>query len=375
MPKDYYKVLAVPKSASPEDIKKAYRKLALKYHPDRNQGDKAMEEKFKEASEAYDVLRDPEKRKRYDQFGHAAFKGGGSGFQNISDIFTAFQDIFGGQDFSGFESQSFGFGGGRGSIFEGFFGAAPPRSRSRRGADLQYLLELDLKEVLTGAAKPISFHGEISCPSCKGSGARPGTKRKTCPQCGGQGQTVSQKGFFSLSSPCRRCQGQGSILESPCAKCYGQGRMKKKRSLTVTIPPGVDQGTQLRMRGEGEPGAHGAPPGDLFLEVRLKSHPVFEKSGKNLRMPLSISYLQALLGTERDIPCLEGREKIAVPPGSGPGSRIRLEGKGLPQEPNSPRRGDLICEIQVDMPKRLKKKEEALLREIAGLKKESVLKK
>ena len=378
MPKDYYEILSVPKNASQEEIKKAYRKLALKYHPDRNQGNKAKEEKFKEASEAYDVLRDSEKRSRYDRFGRAAFKGrgGGAGFQNVNDIFSAFRDIFEGFDLhseGGFESHSnafssFGFGG-----FEDFFGPAASRRReSRRGADLQYRLELELKEVLTGAKKEISFRGEVSCSACKGSGARPGTKRKTCLHCQGEGQVINRKGFFSLSTPCGHCQGKGSVLESPCAECYGQGRTKKTRVLTVSIPPGVDHGTHLRMRGEGEPGDYGAKPGDLFLEIRLKSHPLFEKSGKNLKIPVSISYLQALLGAEKTIPCLDREEKIVIPPGSSSGGQIKLAGRGLPEALNSPRRGDLICEIHVEMPKKLKKREESLLREIADLKKESV---
>ncbi len=376
MSKDYYEILSVSRQASQEEIKKAYRKLALKYHPDRNPGDKSKEEKFKEASEAYDVLRDPEKRKRYDQFGHAAFKRGGAGFQNISDIFSAFQDIFEGSEF---HSGSFGghsafgsfFGGGIEDLFAGGFRSG---RRSRRGSDLQHYLELDLTDVLKGAKKKLSFYGEVSCQACAGSGARPGTKREACPDCEGRGQTVSRKGFFSFSAACGRCQGQGTILKSPCAECYGRGRAKKKRTLTVSIPPGVDHGTQLRMRGEGEPGRHGAPSGDLFLEVRIKSHPIFEKSGKNLKMPLPISYLQALLGAEKTIPSLEGKEKIMVPPGACPGEQIRLAGRGLPETVNFPeKRGDIICEIQVEMPKKLKKREEILLREIAGIKKESVL--
>ena len=362
MPKDYYEILSVPKTASQDEIKKAYRKLAFKYHPDRNKGDKNKEEKFKEASEAYQVLGDPKKREQYDRFGHNAFNGRG-GFQDVGDIFETFKDIFNTDFFGGFS------GGGLGG-FEELFSSSGYR-KAKKGADLYYEVELDLKEVLTGAEKEISFRGDSSCSTCKGSGAKPGTRRKNCPQCQGRGQQISQKGFFSFASTCSFCKGQGTVMESPCGDCYGKGIVRKERTLTVKIPPGVNSGTKLRLQGEGEPGSQGSVPGDFYLEVRLKSHPLFIKKGKNLIASVSISYLQALLGTKTSIQGLTEKEQIPIPPGTQPGTQIRLPHCGLPGL-NDPTRGDLICKIKVKVPEKLKKKEEELLREIADLKKETV---
>lgn len=359
MPKDYYEVLSVPKKASQDEVKKAYRKMAFKYHPDRNKGDKAKEEIFKEASEAYQVLGDPKKREQYDRFGHDAFNGRG-GFQDVGDIFETFKDIFN-TDF---------FGGGGFGGFEDLFSGGFSRG-SRKGADLYHEVELDLKEVLTGTEKDISFQGNSSCSNCKGSGAKPGTRRKTCSHCQGRGQQVSQKGFFSFASTCSFCKGQGTVLDSPCGSCYGKGIVRKKRTLNVKIPPGVNSGTRLRLQGEGEPGPQGAAPGDFYLEVRLKSHPVFIKKGRDIKTAVSVTYLQALLGTEKTFQGLTEKETIHIPPGTQPGSFFRLSHQGLPSL-NDPTRGDMICEIKVEMPKKLKKKEEELLREIAELKKESI---
>lgn len=367
MSKDYYAVLSVSKNASQDEIKKAYRKLAFQYHPDRNKGDKSKEEKFKEASEAYQVLSDPKKREQYDRFGSSAFNGRG-GFQDVGDIFETFKDIFNADFFGGGFSEGGSFGG-----FEDLFSSSG-FSRVRKGADLYHEVQLDLKEVLTGTEKEISFQGNISCSSCKGSGARPGTRRKNCPQCNGQGKKISQKGFFSFASTCSFCRGQGTVLESPCGTCYGRGIVRKKRKLVVKIPPGLNEGTRLRLQGEGEPGAQSSIPGDFYLEVRLKAHPLFVKRGKDLKYFLSISYLQALLGTEQSFEGLTERETVAIPPGTSPGTQIRLPHRGLPGL-NDPTRGDLICEIKVDIPKKVKKREEELLREIADLKKESVSKK
>ncbi len=363
MPKDYYDILSVSKTASQDEIKKAYRKLAFKYHPDRNKGDKGKEEKFKEASEAYQVLGDPKKRRKYDSFGHSAFNGGG-GFQDVGDIFEAFKDIFGASDFFGR-----GFRGGF-SGFEELFSSSN-FERVKKGADLYHEVKLDLKEALTGAEKEISFHGHSSCSICKGSGAQPGTKRTACRQCKGRGQHISQQGFFSVARACSSCGGQGSVLESPCGNCYGKGIVRKKRALTVKIPPGVSSGTKLRLQGEGEPGPSGAPPGDFYMEVRLKPHSLFVKDGRDLRASISISYLQALLGTEKSLRGLTEKETVKIPPGTQPGAQIRLPHRGLPSL-NNPTRGDLICEIHVDLPKKLKKREEELLREIADIKRESI---
>lgn len=357
----------MPRDASQEEIKKAYRKLALKYHPDRNQGDKSKEEKFKEASEAYEVLGHADKRTKYDRFGHGAFKGQAHGFQDISDIFSAFRDIFEQPDFFG---ENHGFGG-----FSSFFSSNRQNQRQySRGSDLRYHLELDLKDVLTGTKKDISFHGNVFCSPCGGSGAKPGTKRKPCPQCNGRGQVFSRDGFISFASACHNCGGEGSYFEIPCAECNGKGRSKKKRVLMVNIPPGVNSGTQLRMKGEGEPGRAKNQSGDLFIEIHLKPHPRFEKQGQNLKITLTVSYLQALLGTEKKIKTLSALETVHVPSGVQPGEQIHLKGLGLPGLKN-PRRGDLICEIQVNIPKKLKKKEEEFLRRIAELRKEEVLEK
>lgn len=365
MPKDYYDILSVSKDASQDEIKKAYRKLAFKYHPDRNKGDKQKEEKFKEASEAYQVLGDSQKRQQYDRFGHSAFNGRG-GFQDVGDIFETFKDIFNSDFFGG------GFGGGFGG-FEDLFSSSGFK-RVRKGVDLYHEVELDLREVLTGIEKEISFQGHCSCSVCKGSGAKPGTRRKNCPQCQGRGQQVSQKGFFSFASTCSFCRGQGTILESPCGNCYGKGIIRKKRTLTVKVPPGVNSGTRLRLQGEGEPGPQGAAPGDFYMEVHLKSHPLFVKKGRDIKTSVSISYLQALLGTEKSLTGLTEQETVSIPPGTQPGTQIRLPHRGLPGLDN-PTRGDMICEIYVELPKKLKRKEEELLREIADLKRESISKK
>ena len=366
MPKDYYEILSVPRSASAEEIKKAYRKLALKYHPDRNKGDKAKEEKFKEASAAYEVLSRPERRAQYDRFGHSAFKGQSMDFQDAREMFSSLfgnlGDLFG---------QAAGGAGFASEGFSSFFSSSAGRSRHYRGSDLRYRLDLDLKDTLTGAKKDISFHGEVSCSPCDGSGARPGTGREKCPQCGGKGRVFSRDGIFSIARSCSRCGGEGSFIKAPCAECEGRGRLRKKRVLTVNIPPGVDSGARLRLRGEGEPGGGSGPAGDLYVEVALKPHPVFEKKGKDLKTSLSLSYLQALLGAEKKIKTLDASETVKIPPGTQPGDGIRLPGRGLPGV-ESPRRGDLICEAQVAFPKKLKKKEEELLRQIADLKKETV---
>ena len=362
--KDYYEILSVPRDASLEEIKKAYRKLALKYHPDRNKDNKEAEEKFKEASAAYDVLRDKKKRAQYDQFGHQAFGGGGghSGFANINDIFSHFSEVFGEGDF---------FDGG-GSGFESFFSGRGRAQTQRRGSHLRYYLDISLKEVLTGADKEISFTGKAQCSSCKGSGARPGTRPSSCSNCGGRGQVFQKQGPFSFSSTCPQCRGEGSYIESPCAECHGRGHVQKKRELIVKVPPGVETGTQLRMRGEGEPGSKGAPAGDLFVEIKLKKHDRFEKSGSHLRTDIEITYLQALLGTKKDIKGIDNHtHTIDIPAGTQPETQLRLNKMGLP-DIRDPRRGDLICTIKVLLPKKLKKKEEALLRELADMSKDNV---
>lgn len=375
MAKDYYDLLTVSREASADEIKKAYRKLALKYHPDHNQGDKQKEEKFKELSEAYRVLGDPKKRQQYDQFGHSSFtsgagSGGGAGgahFQDLGDIFSSFQDIFG----SGGGVGDFFSSSSSGGFERGGFSSSSRRSSGSRGHDLQYAIELNFKEVLTGTKKDISFTGKASCSPCKGSGAKPGTSKKTCSICRGRGKTVSQKGFISFESTCHQCKGQGSIIEKPCAECYGQGHVTKKRNLNVRIPAGVDHGTPLRMRGEGEPGSQNGPAGDLYIDIQLKKHPVFTKIGQDLKAQISISYLQALLGTKQKVETLTGKSELNISPGSQTGDRLTLDYEGLPSIKN-PTRGHLFYEIKVNIPKKLSSKEESLLREISDLKKEKV---
>ena len=360
--RDYYGILSVSKNASQDEIKKAYRKLAFKHHPDRNKGDKQAEEKFKEASEAYQILSDPKKRASYDRFGHSSFNGRG-GFQDVGDIFSAFSDIF---------SDSF-FGGGGSSAFEDLFSnSASHRHRTKhRGNDLHDQLDLELKDVLTGVTKEISFKADCFCSACRGSGSKPGTSPKKCPQCQGKGQTFSQQGFFTFSTTCSLCRGQGAILENPCASCYGKGIQKKKRSLSVKVPPGVSNGTKLRLQGEGESGPKGGAAGDFYLEIRLKKHPIFTKQGRDLKRYIKISYLKALLGAELELENLTEKESLKIPAGTLSGTQFKIAHKGLPGL-NNPVRGDLICEVDIEIPKKLKKKEEELLRKIAELKKEEV---
>lgn len=375
MPKDYYEVLSVARGATEEEIKSAYRKLAMRCHPDRAQGDKAKEKLFKEASEAYAVLGNKEKRAQYDQFGHNAFRGRPQGFESMSDIFSAFSDIFGGSSGGGFASfgDMFAAAAGRGAR-SGMFSGGPFShfSKGSRGSDLRYRLQLDLKEALVGAKKDISFHGDVRCGRCHGTGGKPGEKKETCRRCKGRGQIISQKGFFSLAVSCPQCHGEGKAYASLCQSCKGLGHVRKKRLLTVNIPPGAEHGTRLRLRGEGDPGSRSA--GDLYVEIHLKPHERFEKKGQDLWSPLKVSYLQALLGARKKIRALEGEEDVTVPPLSAHGDKIRLPGLGLPSMKN-PRRGDMICQIQVQPPGKLKKKEEELLRQIAELRQESVLQK
>ena len=367
MPKDYYEILGVGKGASSEEIKQAYRKLAFKYHPDKNRDSKNKkenEEKFKEAAEAYEILGDEKKRQQYDQFGHQAFGGGRAGFSDINDIFSSFQDIFGGGGFSD------GFGG-----FEDLFGGGRQGRGVRQGANLIYEMEIDLKLVLTGGKKDISFRGNAHCSVCKGSGAKPGTKKKACQTCGGRGQIHTQKGFFQFARTCSLCHGEGTVLTHPCATCHGQGIVKKKRKLSVSIPKGIDEGMKLRLAGEGEPGSKGAVSGDLLVHIFIKKDPHFEKIGENLKMKLPISYTEALLGTEKKVQTLDGdKENLIIPQGSSHGTRLNIKNKGLPVL-NSERRGDLIVELEVQIPKKLSKKEEELLRQIADTRKEQVSKK
>jgi molecular chaperone DnaJ len=340
--RDYYEVLGISRDASDADIKKSYRRLAMKYHPDRNPDDADSEEKFKEASEAYEVLTDSQKRQAYDQFGHAGLDGAagmGAGFSgsSFSDIFSdVFGDIFGGG------------GRGRGSV--------------QRGADLRYGLELDLEQAVRGDSVEIKVPVLSSCEVCSGSGAKPGTSPTTCPDCGGAGQIRVAQGFFSLQQTCPRCRGGGQIISDPCVPCGGRGRVEKRKTLSVRIPPGVDNGDRIRLAGEGEGGIGGGPPGDLYVQIEVREHPIFVRDGPNLYCEVPIGFVDAALGGELEVPTLDGRVKLKIPAETQTGKMFRLRGKGVvPVRGGSV--GDLLCRVAVETPVKLSDKQKQLLRD------------
>jgi molecular chaperone DnaJ len=348
--RDYYEVLGVDRNADKAEIKKAYRKAAVKYHPDKNPDDKEAEEKFKEASEAFQVLYDDEKRRLYDQFGHAGLKGSGfSGFSGFEDIFSSFGDIFS-------------------DIFGGF------GTRSRHpgtGASLRYDLSVELEEAATGVEKIIEFTKNVTCAECGGSGARPGTYPETCPVCHGHGQVAKRHGFFSISTTCHKCGGAGKIITHPCPKCHGGGKTQEAKSLNVKIPAGIESGQQLRLSGEGETGERGAPPGDLYVVIHIKPHRVFERSDKDLLCQLPISFTQAALGAEIEVPTLLGKATLTIRKGTQTHSLFKIPGEGMP-DLRGGRKGDLIVQVIVQTPKKFSRKQEALLREFAELSGEKV---
>lgn len=350
--RDYYQVLGVSRESDEEEIKKAYRKQALKYHPDRNPGNKEAEELFKEAAEAYEVLRDPQKRRVYDAYGHEGLKGTGfQGFRGFDDVFTSFGDIF--QEFF-----SFGFGGA-------------PRSRTaaRPGEDLLYDMTLSFEEAVFGTEKQVEIQTFGACESCNGSGAEPGTRETTCPGCQGTGQVVQSQGFFRISTTCARCQGTGRVLTSPCKDCQGQGRVKVPRTVQVKVPAGVDTGTRLRLRGEGETGYRGGQSGDLYVRLNVEAHEFFERDGDNLYGKVSISFVQAVIGDRLEVPTLEGSKELRIEPGTQPGAVIRFQGDGVPRL-RGYGRGDLFIEIEVKIPKRITPRQEELLREFREIEQE-----
>lgn len=363
--RDYYEILSVEKTADGDTIKKSYRKIAMQYHPDRNPGDQTAEEKFKEAAEAYEVLSNAEKRAKYDRFGHQAFQGGqggfggGGGFHDMNDIFSQFGDIFG-DIFGG----SAGFSGGSSR-------SSRSRNASRKGADLRYLTEIDLADVIKGKEQQIEFETESNCDDCNGSGAEKGSSAAKCKHCGGSGQVVRQQGFFTMATTCSHCQGAGEVIEKPCTTCRGHGRTKAKRKIKVTIPAGVDNGTRLRVGNEGEGGYRGGPNGDLFVEIRVKDHDVFEREGDHLFAQLDVSYLQFLLGGELTTEAIDGDVTLDIPRGSKPGDRLKVSGRGLPSLRGS-RRGDLYYTLNVEFPKKLTEEEEKLVRELAEASKTKV---
>ncbi|MDM7323233.1 MAG: molecular chaperone DnaJ [Gammaproteobacteria bacterium] len=344
--KDLYEILGVAKNASEDELKKAYRRLAMKYHPDRNPGDKDAEAKFKEAKEAYEILSDAQKRAAYDQFGHAAFEAGmggagpgyGAGFGG-----TGFSDILG-----DVFSDLFGVGRGRGT-------------RAYRGADLQYNLEISLEEAVAGTTVKIRVPATEPCTACGGSGAKKGTKPKTCPTCGGTGVVRIQQGIFAVQQTCPTCHGRGEIIEEPCPECRGQGRVQTHKTLSVKIPPGVDTGDRIRLGGEGEPGANGGPSGDLFVVIHVKPHPIFERRDADLYCEVPISFATAALGGEVEVPTLDGRARLKIPPETQSGKLFRLRGKGVPPvRGGAP--GDLICRVHVETPVNLTEAQKELLR-------------
>ncbi len=346
MAKDYYQILGVARNASADEIKSAYRKLALKYHPDRNKGDKEAEQKFKEAAEAYEVLRDPEKRQLYDQYGEAGLRGRPMrGFSTFEDIFEAFGDIFGG------------------GLFDDLFGGR--RRAPRRGASLRCDIEISLEDVATGVEKVIEVARREICDTCHGTGAKPGTQPVTCPYCGGRGEVQRSQGFFTIRQPCPKCEGYGQIIQSPCPACRGAGRRTQQAHITIRIPAGGEDGKRMRVAEQGEPGEPGAPRGDLYCDIHVKPHPLFERRGDDILCELPITFTQAALGaTIEDAPTLDGKTTITIPPGTQSGEILKLPGKGLPNLRGAGR-GDLLVRVVVEVPKKLTPEQERLLREFA----------
>ena len=347
--RDYYEVLGVPKNASDEEIKKSYRKLAMKHHPDRNQGDaaKAAEERFKEAKEAYEMLSDADKRAAYDQHGHAGvdpnMRGpGGAGGSSFAD---AFGDIFGDM----FNGQQGGRGRGGRQVF--------------RGSDLSYAMEITLEEAANGKDAQIRIPSWDECETCHGSGAKAGTKPITCTTCHGQGAVQMRQGFFSVQQTCPQCHGTGKFIPDPCTTCHGQGKIKKQKTLEVKIPAGIDDGMRIRSVGNGEPGTNGGPPGDLYIEIRLKKHDIFEREGDDLHCQVPVSFITAALGGEIEVPTLAGKAAIDIPEGTQAGKQFRLRGKGI-KGVRASYPGDLYCHIAVETPVKLTEHQRKLLREL-----------
>jgi molecular chaperone DnaJ len=340
----YYEALSVERSATEIDIKTAFRKQAMQCHPDRNPGDKDAEHRFKEINEAYEVLKDPDKRAAYDRFGHAAFEPGGGGAAGFgSEFATTFSDIF---------DDLFGMGGRRG------------RGGGReRGADLRYNMEITLQEAYAGKMAQVRIPTSVTCEGCSGSGAKAGTKPKACPMCGGQGKIRHAQGFFTLERTCPSCQGRGQVIDSPCASCAGSGRVTRERTLSVNIPSGVEDGTRIRLAGEGEAGVRGGPPGDLYIFLSIGAHPFFQRDGADLHCSAPISMVTAALGGEFEVPTIDGgKTRVKVPEGTHSGRRFRLQGKGMPVL-RARQTGDMYVQVVVETPQNLTKKQRELLAE------------
>jgi molecular chaperone DnaJ len=348
--RDYYEVLGVGRSASKDEVAAAYRKLALKFHPDRNPGDEDAVIRFKEAAEAFEVLGNDEKRGRYDRFGHAGLEAGGGEphFRDVSDIFNAFGDIFGD------------------GLFGDMFGRRRGGRRGHRGGDVQCEVTLDLMEAARGVTKSVRFRRHHVCETCSGSGARPGSKVETCPYCGGRGRVVQSSGIFSVQTTCPSCHGSGKHIPQRCTDCRGSGYALGEVVREVRIPAGVDDQTQLRLSGEGDPGAEGGPPGDCYCVIRVKEHSLFQREGLHLVCQIPITYPQAALGATIEIPTLEGRDAIDIPAGTQSGDLFRLRGRGMP-DVRGRGRGDLVVQVHIEVPKELSPEHQELLRELARL--------
>ncbi|UXI00758.1 molecular chaperone DnaJ [Photobacterium sp. TY1-4] len=346
--RDFYEVLGVGRDASERDIKKAYKRLAMKFHPDRNQGDAESAEKFKEVKTAYEILTDPQKKAAYDQYGHAAFEqggmGGGGGFGGGADFSDIFGDVFG---------DIFGGGGGR----------RGGQQRAQRGADLRYNMELTLEEAVRGCSKEIRVPTLVHCDTCDGSGAKKGTSATTCGTCHGAGQVQMRQGFFAVQQTCPHCHGRGKIIKEPCGTCHGQGRKEETKTLSVKIPAGVDTGDRIRLSGEGEAGEFGAPAGDLYVQVHVAQHHIFERDGNNLYCEVPVSFTMAALGGEVEVPTLDGRVSLKVPSETQTGRMFRMRGKGV-KSVRGGAVGDLICKLVVETPVNLSARQKELLQEL-----------
>jgi molecular chaperone DnaJ len=359
--RDYYEVLGAEKGASEEELKKAYRKLAVKYHPDKNPGDKTAEEKFKELGEAYEVLSDPQKRSAYDQYGHAAFdprtraNNASRGSGNFHDPFDIFREVFGG-------------GGGGGSIFDDLFGGGESRDPSgpQRGSDLRYDMEISFVEAVMGCEKEVSLTKLDICEVCRGTGAESGSGRRTCSTCGGRGQVVTSRGIFSIAQTCPRCEGAGQVIEKPCKNCRGAGRKERSSKIKLKIPAGVDTGARLRSSQNGEAGVRGGTPGDLYVVLHVKPHDIFQREGDDLLCEVPVSFVQAALGAEVEVPTLTGKAQIKIPAGTQPATIFRLKGKGV-KNLQGYGVGDLHVRVVVEVPTHLNSAQRAKLQEFAEL--------
>jgi molecular chaperone DnaJ len=353
--RDYYEVLGVNREADAEEIKKNYRKLALQHHPDRNPGDKASEEKFKEAAEAYAVLSDEDKRARYDQFGHSLGGAGFSGFEGFQDAFGGFSDIFG-------------------DLFEDFFGGGGGRrrGRGRQGSDLEYTVELELADVLTGKTFDLEIPRKETCGECQGTGAEKGSRKKVCADCGGRGEVRVSQGFFTLRRTCPGCRGEGESIEKPCQACRGEGRVRKTRKLQVKIPAGIEHGSRLRVTGEGEAGSGGAARGDLYIQVLVKKNKTFERQGQDIYCAVLIPYTVAVLGGEVEVPTLTGKTRLEIASGTPAGKVLRIRGEGVPAFGMTDRRGDEYVKVDIEVPTKPGKTERELLEQLAAERKEKI---